>query len=259
MKPLSLDLEKFSFLLVCALLVAMGLLDPLHQPSSFHQFADASPLFGIPHGLNVMSNLAFLAPGFWLLKVCQKTPDPLRGSLNLAGIGLVLTGIGSGLYHLNPIDSTLVWDRLPMVITFAGVMGAMAYQHLSTAAVYRWQNAWLYLGLVSVVLWAASGDLRLYLVVQFGGFLVGLLWMVCSMISKEEVQRSVHLPWGWVWFGYALAKLTEHLDHEIWQASAQTLSGHPLKHVFAGLGLAILCDCVQRSDHSLLSRVSSAG
>ena len=37
-------------------------------------------------------------------------------------LGLFLTGFGSGYYHWEPTNDTLVLDRLPMTILFAGVV-----------------------------------------------------------------------------------------------------------------------------------------
>ena len=33
-------------------------------------------------------------------------------------LGVLLTGFGSGYYHWSPSNETLVWDRLPMTLTF---------------------------------------------------------------------------------------------------------------------------------------------
>ena len=39
--------------------------------------------------------------------------------------GLLLTGLGSGYYHLAPDNQRLIWDRLPMTIAMAGFIGAL--------------------------------------------------------------------------------------------------------------------------------------
>src|ERR1051326_7963267 len=53
--------------IICGLCVAAfvvtALLPPIPQPQSYHHFADQRTIFGIPHGLDVLSNLAFLASG----------------------------------------------------------------------------------------------------------------------------------------------------------------------------------------------------
>jgi len=237
-------LEKLSFALLCALLVALGTLAPIHQAASYHLFADAQSWGGLHNGANVLSNLAFVAVGLWGLHQSDQAPEALRGSLDLFFIGLVLTGLGSAAYHWAPDNQTLIWDRLPMTIAFAGAMGALAYQHLGPQAVRRWQNAWLYAGPVSVAIWALGGDLRLYVVVQFGGLLVGSLWMAVSALNKRAAGFA--LPWHWVWGGYALAKACEHADAWVWQLSSELVSGHVLKHLVAALAVVPVVRALKR-------------
>lgn len=47
-------------LVALALAVAVTFLPPLAQPQSYHRFADARALLGLPNFLNVVSTLPFL-------------------------------------------------------------------------------------------------------------------------------------------------------------------------------------------------------
>lgn len=243
--PTSL-LEKISFALFVLCLAGMGTQPLLFQSAAYHAFADHRGWLGLPNALDVLSNLAFLAPGLWGLSLASRTPEPLRGSLHLLSTGLVLTALGSALYHVNPNDFSLLWDRVPMVLVFSGVMGAMAYQYLGEEAVHRWQNAWLYLGLVALAVWANTGDLRLYVVVQVGGFLVGAVWIAWGYAVRGRHANEPELPWAAVWVGYGAAKLAEYLDHWVWEQSAQVVGGHAFKHVLAGLGLLYLLHAINK-------------
>lgn len=182
------SLEMFSVGLLIALLVGMGLIGPVLQPQEYHNFADSRGVGVLPNAIDVLSNLAFLIAGAFGLRLASRAPLPQQASLHLFAMGLVLTALGSAYYHWAPTDKTLLWDRLPMTLAFAGAIGAMASQYLREEATFSWQNAWLYLGLVSVFLWDASGDLRLYLVTQVGG-LVGCWWAVCGC-SRAGSPRS---------------------------------------------------------------------
>jgi hypothetical protein len=44
--------------------------------------------------------------------------------------GIFLTGFGSSYYHLDPNDSTLFWDRLPMTICFAAILSAVVEERV---------------------------------------------------------------------------------------------------------------------------------
>jgi len=49
-------------------------------------------------------------------------------------VGFVLTAIGSAWYHLDPDDRGLAWDRMGMVVAFAGVLGLVAAHRVSVRA-----------------------------------------------------------------------------------------------------------------------------
>ena len=46
------------------------------QPQAYHDFADQRPLLGLPHMLNVVSNLPFLIVGVWGLAWMAKEAAP---------------------------------------------------------------------------------------------------------------------------------------------------------------------------------------
>lgn len=225
-------LEKVSFGVLVTLLLALAPLGPILQPQAYHHFADTRMLGGIPNVIDVLTNLAFLLVGMAGLRFANRAPYPQRASLHLFALGMVLTALGSAFYHWAPTDQSLAWDRLPMTLAFAGALGAMAAQYLGAGAAMRWQNAWLYLGLTGVVIWVISGDLRLYVVAQIGGFLIGLAWLTIGY----RAPNTVALPWGWVWLAYGLAKLAESGDAWLWTATSELVAGHGFKHLLAAAG-----------------------
>jgi hypothetical protein len=134
--------ERFGFrarlrlvaLLILVGLVAIFILLPLRQPQGYHQFADRRAVVGIPNFLNVVSNGLLLLVGLMGLRfLAQKRrrtePGGFIGSSErwayvVFFLGVVLTGFGSAYYHWRPSDSTLVWDRLPMTLTFMPMLAA---------------------------------------------------------------------------------------------------------------------------------------
>lgn len=103
------------------------------QPQDYHSFADSRGIGVIPNAIDVLSNLAFLIAGAVGLRLASRAPFPQQASLHLFAMGLVLTALGSAYYHWAPTDKTLLWDRLPMALAFAGAVGAMASQYLREA------------------------------------------------------------------------------------------------------------------------------
>ena len=79
-------------------------------------------------------------------------------------------------------------------------------------------------GVASVLWWSITNDLRPYVLVQFGPFLIlfAALWFVRD-------ARYLAAVFGF----YALAKLAEFWDRPIF--SGLPVSGHSIKHMLAGI------------------------
>ena len=200
--------------------VAYLLLPPIHQPESYHHFADGRFVLGIPNFFNVISNAPFAVVGVTGLFACKD----LVSRILFTGISLV--ALGSGYYHLLPSTARLVWDRAPMTIAFMAIVALLMEEFWSERVGRMLVFPLVALGLFSVWWWQASGDLRLYGVVQF----VPMLMIVAVLL----VFRSRNDRVLWLVFGlYAAAKLAENFDSQIF--SALSVSGHTFKHLLAGL------------------------
>lgn len=238
----ALSRAEVGLLLGVAALLALAVFGPV-LPASAHQhgFADQRTFWGIPCALDVLSNLPFAIAGVWGLAVLHRVaPGALdaasRAFSTLFFAGLVCTAVGSTVYHWQPQDAGLLWDRLGMVLPFAGLLGLAASGRVSARAGWATAGAVLLGGTLAVLWWAHSGNLLPWAVVQLGGMLV-VLALAC--LPRRGGALGLHL--GAVVAMYALAKLFEAADHPVFQATAQGLSGHSLKHVLAaGAALPVL-------------------
>lgn len=226
-------------LLVFGLGVLIWLLLPaIEQPQAYHQFADRRWWLDVPNAADVLSNLAFVLVGLlglWRLARAGRSLDPVvRAGLLAFFLGLLLTGFGSGYYHWAPNDATLVLDRLPMTIGFAGVFGALLAERISPRAGAIALGLMLVLGPLSVLHWMWTGDLALYVVIQFGGMAA----LVVLLLATPRARDS--LPWWPLLLWYGLAKAAEAADQAIWTATGGLLAGHALKHVAAAIGGLII-------------------
>ena len=203
-------------------LVALLPLPPVLQDQSYHQFADQRELFGVPNFWNVASNLPFIAVG--AIGLAQIRRDATTFVLFA---GIFLTGFGSSYYHLDPNDDTLFWDRLPMTLCFAAILAAVVEERVDAKAGAMLLRPLLAIGIFSLLLWRWTDDLRLYAWAQFFPFLALLL--ILSLFPAKYTGTPY-------WFGaaalYALAKLLEYYDHEVYSFGG-ILSGHTLKHLAA--------------------------
>ena len=221
-KPTKANRILALLILLAVSLVGLLLLPPIAQDQSYHEFADQRTLLGIPNFWNVVSNIPFVAvgaAGLWKLR--------RNSAISVLFLGILLTGFGSAYYHLDPNDSTLFWDRMPMTISFMAILANAIEEEvdLKVGAALLWPL--IAIGLLSLLLWRWTGDLRLYGWVQFfpGVALILLLLLFPPAYSDTS-------SWLIAAAFYALAKLFEFYDREIYSIGS-ILSGHTLKHIAA--------------------------
>ena len=219
---------------------------PLAQWPEYHQMADVRRVLGIPNALNVLSNIPFAIVGvIGLAQVFHRKRDSQitfhdrweRWPYAAFFAGITLTCIGSAYYHLAPDNARLVWDRLPMTIAFMGLLAALITERIGIRFGRRLLVPLLVTGVSSVAYWywteaRGSGDLRFYVLVQFGSLALVLLLLV---LYRPKYPGSAYLFGGLVL--YAVAKVFEIADASIYEAG-RIVSGHTLKHLAAATGAA---------------------
>jgi hypothetical protein len=226
-----------------AAVTAAWFVPPIPQDPAYHRFADTRPLASAPNGWAVLSNLPFLVVG--LLGLRQVLIAPVGASAPfvesrerwpyaLFFAGVALTGVGSAYYHWAPENARLVWDRLPMTVSFMALLAAVVAERVSVTAGIALLPALLLAGAGSVAYWYAgelhgAGDLRPYALVQFApAALIPLaLWLFPARYTHGGYLVGVIAIYG-------AAKLFEVLDGPIF-SMGHLLSGHTLKHLMAAL------------------------
>ncbi len=205
---------------------------PMSQNHEYFNFADRRLIWGIPNFFDVVSNIPFLILGFLGVQRLQKSK---KWSYLVFFIMIFCTGIGSAYFHLLISIDSLFWDRLPIALAFMALMAGVVGDRTKPDVGNRILVPLLLLGGFSAIHWfvgekSGHGDLRLYLLVQFGSMilLLGLLAFVPSRYSGNR----------WLWMGlgaYVVAKIFETFDRPVFQITG-FLSGHTIKHLAAGLG-----------------------
>ena len=153
--------------LIAAVIATIAmLLPPIPQPQWYHMFADQRRFLGIPNFNNVVSNFPFAVVGLWGLVFllgasCRQDGRPFldrreRWPYLMVFVGLILTAAGSSYYHLQPDNTSLVWDRLPMAIVFMSLLAAIAAERMSLRAGLWLMPLLLFIGVGSVLQWRAS-------------------------------------------------------------------------------------------------------
>lgn len=224
-----------------SLAAVLGLVPPLSQPLAYHNFADRRRMCAVPNCCDVMSNVPFLAVGLaGLASLHGPGADALvfwheweRDGWTVFFAGVAAVSAGSAYYHWHPTNPTLVWDRLPMSVSFMALFGLMLEERIGAA-----HGLFLPLvaaGVLTVVYWSATDDLRPYLYVQFYPMLaIPAIYFLFP--SRYTRGGDVFLTLAW----YVFAKVTEAKDREVFALTRGVVSGHTVKHLTAAAGLVHL-------------------
>ncbi|BBO09506.1 hypothetical protein [Bradyrhizobium sp. TM102] len=213
-----------------SVLTLSALLAPALPAAAWHvpHFVDSRTWLGVPNAGDVLSNLAFLAMGVWGSERLRARHDAPVGASWLF-VGLILTCLGSGFYHLDPdMPQRLVADRLGMAVAFAGFLGIAASERISVRAGEAVLVLMMMAGLLAA--WVARENLTPWVVVQFGGMALAV-----GLALTRPRPGALGVPLGGVIFFYVLAKLFELGDALIFEATGHVVSGHTLKHLAAAL------------------------
>jgi len=205
---------------------------PIKQNTNYHAFADCINIHGISNFSNVISNFPFIS--FGLIGLYLIAPKKIKFKLYyyFLFISLIGTGIGSMYYHINPNNSTLFWDRLPMTIAFMSVLTILISQYIDEIVgkkLFWWLIGF---GFSSVIYWKVSThfgyeDLRPYIIVQFLPLILVPLILILYPGKEKKYSWAVILI-------YVAAKIFEIADEKIF-SSLHFISGHTLKHLVASL------------------------
>lgn len=212
---------------------------PIAQDLYYHNFADKRALFGINNFGDVVSNIPYILVGilgFLVTLRFRKDNTKFANKVEIipflvAFFGIFLVGFGSGYYHLNPNNHTLVWDRLPMTIGFMAIFSIIISERINLKAGFYLLPLFLVLGIVSIIYWnytenSGQGDLRPYVLVQFFP-LLAIPLIIYLFPAKYSGTRYL----GEVILWYIVAKILEYFDGQIFELTQHLVSGHSLKHL----------------------------
>lgn len=229
MKPIYIKiLISISFLAI----VLCFLSNPVIQNQDYHRFADSAYCCYTPNFWNVWSNFPFLVFGVLGLIATKKYLENNISQKNyfIFFIGVLLTGFGSAYYHYNPNNETLIWDRLPMTISFMSFFSIVIGVFINENWGKKTLLPLLSTGIISILAWVFTEDLRMYLMVQFLPILLLILILVFSNLNASSKKYFLA-----VFMFYLIAKILESYDKQLYEMLNHTISGHSLKHISASL------------------------
>jgi hypothetical protein len=197
-----------------------------------HPFVDARALWGMPNGMDVLSNVPLVLAGLIGLLTLRgkRLPRATGPAITVFFAGVLLAGMGSAWYHWAPDAQGLVVDRLGMSVTFTGAIAVALAERVGQRAAQTSLAAILATAIVSAALPYTHGNVLPWAVVQFGGMAL-ILWAA----TRTRLGDAVGVNLGALITIYALAKLCELNDATLFHLSCEWISGHSLKHSVAAL------------------------
>ena len=226
-----------SLLVFIAVAITYG---PIPQPQDYHDFADDREFIGIPNALDVMSNLVIIYPGIVGLAFVHErrknpqVPDDETSIHITLFAGMILTFAGSVWFHLDPNDSTMLWDRLGMSIIIGSCISLIINDLWDRGLAGKIHIPIIVASIISVVWWPVFDDLRVYFIVKHHPF---ILFPILVVFGTKLYDKISGYYWGLSMF--VLATIFEFEDEAIFQITG-FISGHTLKHIAAGIGLWFL-------------------
>ncbi len=211
--------------------ISLFFLEPISQDLAYHDFADNRTIFGINNFLDIVSSLPFLFVGMLgLYTICQNWGINYSWSWLFLFLSVFCVAFGSSYYHFNPENKTLTWDRLPMAIGFMALFVITISDYIN----YKLEK-WLLLpmcivGIISVLYWHITDDLRIYVWVQFVS--MALILIIIFIYKPTHLQTKFLLS---AFLFYMLSKIAEYFDKQIFELLGHSLSGHTIKHLLAAI------------------------
>lgn len=206
-----------------------------------YAFACDGDWLGIPHFINVVTNVPFFFVGLWgLARLARAGRLTDRRFFNWTGLWLSVAVLlfGSGAYHWYLTPGTLAFDRFCITGIIAFMGAEVAVVALGWGPCRRVSLAFLALATGTVVAWMFGATSWLYGVLQAAGGLTAVVLIVWAY-RKGRIGREILNPvLGFAAF-YALAKVTEGLDVPICEWTG-VFGGHPIKHLLSAAGLLCL-------------------
>uniref|UniRef100_A0A7N0VCP5 Ceramidase n=1 Tax=Kalanchoe fedtschenkoi TaxID=63787 RepID=A0A7N0VCP5_KALFE len=216
----------------CCLCMLIFLTPKVPHSPRFHLYADKRNFLGVPNTLNVITNFPFLIVGVLGFVLC------LQGSffvISLKGeavgwtlfyLGIAGVAFGSAYYHIKPDDTRLMWDTLPMTISYSALLSCLLVERVGIRTGIACLIPLLGLAFLCTCYERTLDDLRLCMIFQL------IPCVIIPMVTFFYPSKYTHSRyWLWSAGAYVLARFEAVADQKIYRANHYVISGHSLGHL----------------------------
>ena len=197
----------------------------IELPKSYHNFVDKRTIFGIPNGMDILSNLFIALPAFYLITKQKK--------ISFLSFNILLLALTSAIYHVNPTDNTIFMDMIFVVSLNTVVLSYFVNKQI---------GYFIYLlGILSVFYSKKNNDIRLYELLK-----IVIPIYVIIIIYKDHNHSNISNHILLIIILSILIRYSEFHDKEIYQLTNKLISGHTLKHIIAGINIYIIIKVLEK-------------
>lgn len=152
-------------------------------------------------------------------------------------MGIIGIGVGSAIYHLQPSDISLVFDRLPIAVVLMTFIAILIEEEKGSGWGLTFLSYGIGFGIFSVIWWIyteslGSGDLRLYIWIHLIAFLAAMVFSYFRSGKRRWLLITAALF-------LVASRVFEYYDLHIYEHFHSVIGGHPIKHLLSAA--AVVC------------------
>uniref|UniRef100_A0A914YSQ7 Alkaline phytoceramidase n=1 Tax=Panagrolaimus superbus TaxID=310955 RepID=A0A914YSQ7_9BILA len=231
-------------LVVIVFILAHVIIPRINQVEGYHNYADQRFILGIPFFFNVLSNIPFLLVGIlgmhllWFGKMKEEKIDKIESNLYAAFFFFIfIGGFGSGFYHLDPTNFTLLFDRLPLSATGMSLLSAIIAERISPILARNLFFPLILFSALATCFWGftesqGAGDIRAY---AFVNFLPALFIPITLLFFPKDYSGTKYFVKLVIFF--FISRVAETLDKKVFALTFHLISGHTIKHLTLGFAV----------------------
>uniref|UniRef100_A0A914P097 Alkaline ceramidase n=1 Tax=Panagrolaimus davidi TaxID=227884 RepID=A0A914P097_9BILA len=230
-------------LVIFVFIIAHVIIPRINQVEGYHNYADKRFILGIPFFFNVLSNIPFLIVGILgmhllFFKKTKEKIDKIESNLYFAFFFFIFVGgFGSGFYHLDPSNFTLLFDRLPLSATGMSLLSALIAERISPTLARNLFFPLILFATLATIFWGytesqGAGDIRAY---AFVNFLPALFIPIILLFFPKNYSGTKYFVYLVIFF--FISRVSESADKKVFALTFGLISGHTIKHLTLGFAV----------------------
>ncbi|MCH2037115.1 MAG: hypothetical protein MK137_00795 [Rickettsiales bacterium] len=246
MKNLPVNVKTTLIFTITAILVSI--LTHIEQvPGSYHinYFVDTRSIMGIENFYHVFSSVTYAFVGLfgiYIVAVNHKNKDIFHYRIETViwycyFLASFSTCFGSIYFHLNPVESRIIWDQIPSIIMLSCIFSYIIFNWIQPKAGFIALPITIIVGIGSSAYWSYQlnlGNNNMLLFFIFKLSLIVITIMVLKLFNGMY-HGAKYIKWIVIW--YIVSLLFKQFDGMFFFVLARSISGHSLLHLALAISI----------------------